>query len=162
MQNASDLVDHGFMIKPPHKPRSCCPINFGLELFGDKWTLLLLRDLLVVGKSTFKQFLQSEEGIATNILSERLSRLECAGLVTRAAHPADKRHAVYTPTGAGRKLLPVLVEMAYWGATHDAATAASPEFVKAYESDRDGLLRSMELGFDPSLSGGEKANGTAD
>lgn len=150
------------MIKLSHKPRSRCPINFGLELFGDRWTLLVLRDLLIVSKSTFKEFLQSEEGIATNILSDRLSRLECAGLITRAAHPADKRHAVYTPTEAGRKLLPVLVEVAYWGATHDAATAAPPEFVKAYKSDRDGLLRSMDLGFDRSRPDGEKANGTVD
>lgn len=140
------------MVKLPRPPRSGCPINFGLELFGDKWTLLVLRDLLIAGKTTFKQLQQSEEGIASNILSERLSRLECAGLVTRHADPTDKRQATYAPTDAGRRLLPILVEMAYWGAKHDAATAAPAEFVQAYEHDRDALLRAMSAGFDPSTA----------
>lgn len=144
------------MVTLPRTPRSGCPINFGLELFGDKWTLLVLRDLLIAGKTTFKQFQQSEEGIASNILSERLSRLECAGLVTRHVDPTDKRQAAYAPTNAGQKLLPVLVEMAYWGARHDAATAAPPEFVQAYEYDREALLRAMCSGFDPSKTANEE------
>lgn len=141
------------MVKLPRPPRSGCPINFGLELFGDKWTLLVLRDLLIAGKKTFKQLQQSEEGIASNILSDRLSRLECAGLLTRHSDATDKRQVEYMPTEAGRKLMPVLVEMAYWGAIHDPATAAPPDFVKAYEHDRDALLRIMSAGFDPSEAG---------
>jgi DNA-binding HxlR family transcriptional regulator len=141
------------MVTLPRTPRSGCPINFGLELFGDKWTLLVLRDLLIAGKTTFKQFQQSEEGIASNILSERLARLESAGLMTRHSDPTDKRQVDYAPTEAGRKLIPVLVEMAYWGATHDVATAAPPDFVHAYEHDRGALLRIMSAGFDPSKAG---------
>lgn len=140
------------MVRLPRTPRSGCPINFGLELFGDRWTLLVLRDLLIAGKTTFKQFQQSEEGIASNILSDRLARLECAGLVTRRSDPADKRQTAYVPTQAGRKLLPVLLEMAYWGASHDASTVAPPDFVQAYEHDRDALLRAMASGFDPSTA----------
>lgn len=138
------------MINLPNPPRSDCPINFGLELFGDRWTLLVMRDLLIEGKRTFKQFLGSEEGIATNILSDRLARLECAGILNRSTDEKDKRHAIYSPTPDGRRLLPVLVEMAYWGAKHDPATSAPKQFVEAYEADRDGLIKLISDGFDPT------------
>lgn len=138
------------MVRLPHKPRSHCPINFGLEILGDKWTLLILRDLLIQGKSSFKEFQASEEGIASNILSERLARLEGSGLIKRHMVKEDGRQVRYAATDAGRELLPVLVEIAYWGATHDARTAAPQEFVKGYEKDREGLIKTMQKGFDPS------------
>lgn len=141
------------MVTLPSPPRSHCPINFGLELFGDGWTLLLLRDLLIHGKSTFREFRASEEGIASNILADRLQRLEGSGLVTRAVDPEDGRRLRYRPTEAARALLPVLVELAYWGARHDPESAAPPGFVAAYESDRDGLLRAMAAGFNPAKDG---------
>ena len=139
------------MVSLPHPPRSHCPINFGLELFGDGWTLLILRDLLIVGKSTFSEFLGSEEGIATNVLSNRLARLERAGLIHRERGQGDRRQVIYQATDAAKALVPVLVEMSYWGATHDPETAAPPGFVAAYRADRDGLLRRMAAGFDPRL-----------
>lgn len=138
------------MVTLPRPPRSHCPINFGLELFGDAWTLLILRDVLVHGKRTFGAFRASEEGIASNILADRLHRLEAAGLLDRQADPADGRQFRYEPTEAGRALLPVLVEMSYWGATHDPMTAAPPGFVQAYEADRAGLLRFMAAGGNPA------------
>ena len=70
-------------VHTPSPPRSGCPINFGLEIFGDQWSLLLLRDMLIVGKRTFKEFQASEEGIASNILTERLKRLEACGIIRR-------------------------------------------------------------------------------
>lgn len=141
------------MVTLPTPPRSHCPINFGLELFGDGWTLLVLRDLLFQGKTTFREFRASEEGIASNILADRLHRLEAAGLVTRTEDPEDRRRMRYAPTEAARALLPVLLEMAYWGARNDPDTAAPPGFVAAYEADREGLLRAMAAGFNPA---GEK------
>lgn len=131
---------------PPAEPRSHCPINFGLEIFGDRWTLLVLRDLLINGKRSFKEFQASEERIATNILAERLARLTRAGLIAAQRSDADKRQVLYAPTSAGRALLPVLVEMAYWGATHDPLTAAPPEFIRAYDMDRAGLLAAIGAG----------------
>jgi DNA-binding HxlR family transcriptional regulator len=139
------------MVRPTRKPRSHCPINFGLEIFGDRWSLLILRDLLIAGKRSFKEFQNSEEGIASNILSERLGRLEKAGIIRRQPVEEDARAVHYFPTEPGRKLLPVLVEMSYWGATHDAKTAAPRAFVGAYESDRDILLKMMAEGFDPRI-----------
>jgi len=138
------------MVTPPGPLRSHCPINFGLEIFGDRWTLLVLRDLLIEGKHSFKEFQASEEGISTNILADRLSRLEQSGLIASQRVAADTRQIHYRATPAGRALLPVLVELAYWGARHDAQTAAPSAFVKAYETDRSTLLRAMAAGADPT------------
>ena len=138
------------MVKTPAKPRSSCPINFGLEIFGDKWTLLILRDMLMVGKKTFKEFQASDEGIASNILTDRLQRLEQCELILQKPSPSDGRQIYYLLTDAGRKLLPTLVEMAYWGATHDSKTGAPESFVTAYEQDRDALLQALAAGIDPT------------
>lgn len=102
------------------RTRSRCPIARSLELVGDRWTLLVLRDLLLLGKTRFRDFLDSPEGIASNILAARLKKLEAAGLLTRAADPDDRRRFVYTPTDKGLTLLPLLREMAAWGETHGA------------------------------------------
>lgn len=138
------------MVSTPSRPRSSCPINFGLEIFGDQWTLLVLRDLLIQQKRTFGEFQGSDEGIASNILTERLKRLEACGLIARAPSPADGRVMIYSPTDAARDLIPVLVEMSYWGATHDQATGAPAAFKSAYEADRAGLIAAIRAGKDPS------------
>lgn len=138
------------MVTLPSPPRSSCPINFGLEIFGDQWTLLVLRDLLIQQKRTFREFQASDEGIASNILAERLKRLEACGLITKAPSPTDGRVMVYSPTEAARDLIPILVEMSFWGATHDPATGAPPAFKAAYQSDRAGLIAAIRAGKDPS------------
>jgi DNA-binding HxlR family transcriptional regulator len=135
------MVDH------QEQRRSGCPISFGLDTFGDKWTLLILRDLLLKGKNRFREFLASEEMIASNILADRLARLEQAGLVVRLNDHNDRRQVIYRATRAGASLLPVLVELAYWGATHDHKSAAPPEFVNAYRTNRSGLLKRLKAGM---------------
>jgi DNA-binding HxlR family transcriptional regulator len=131
------------MISTPSRARSGCPINFGLEIFGDSFSLLILRDVLLHGKRGFSEFLASGEGIATNILAARLQKLEAAGLLLRRKSASDGRKVDYVPTEAAVALVPALVELAYWGATHDPATSAPPGFVPAYRKDRDGLVRQM-------------------
>lgn len=126
------------------KRRSDCPISFGLDIFGDKWTLLILRDLLLRGKSKFGEFLGSEERIASNILADRLLRLEHSGLITKTEDESDRRQSFYRASKKGMDLLPVLVELAYWGASHDPKTGAPKEFVKAYHTDRSGLLKKLK------------------
>jgi DNA-binding HxlR family transcriptional regulator len=96
------------MVKMPDTPRSGCPINFGLEIFGDRWSILILRDILLVGKRTFGEFQASEEAISSNILADRLARLERSGLISRHKVATDARQLHYTPTDAGKRLLPVL------------------------------------------------------
>lgn len=134
---------------PENQPnrRSDCPISFGLDLFGDKWTLLILRDLLLRGKSRFGEFLGSEEKIASNILADRLMRLEYSELITKTEDESDRRQSLYHATKKGTDLLPVLVELAYWGASHDPKTGAPKKFVKAYRMDRSGLLRKLKAGI---------------
>jgi DNA-binding HxlR family transcriptional regulator len=138
------------LIGAPGHRRSHCPINFGLEIFGDKWTLLILRDLLMQGKCSFREFQASEEGISTSVLADRLMRLEQSGLVRPERATEDGRQVRYQPTPACKRLLPVLVEMAYWGATHDAETASPPAFARAYEHDRAALLATLAAGADPT------------
>ena len=99
--------------KPPHPPRSPCPIAGSLDLIGDRWTLLVIRDLFW-GKVRYGQFLASPEGIPTNILAERLSRLEAAGIVTRGAYQDNPRFE-YALTRKGKGLGPVLSSLVAWG-----------------------------------------------
>ncbi|NJM81978.1 MAG: helix-turn-helix transcriptional regulator [Tabrizicola sp.] len=131
------------MVTAPSPPRSGCPIHLGPEIFGDRFSLLILRDVVLHGKRRFSEFLTSGEGIATNIPTARLSRLEAAGLLRRTTLPGDRRGVIYAPTEAAVALVPALVELAFWGATHDAATAAPAEFVAAYRADRAGFDRNL-------------------
>ncbi|HEY4655289.1 MAG TPA: helix-turn-helix domain-containing protein, partial [Cyclobacteriaceae bacterium] len=91
--------------------RSQCPISTALDIFGDKWTLLVIRDLLFNQKKTYGEFLDSEERIATNILSDRLSLLERTGIVSKQKHPYHGLKIVYSLTQKGIDLIPVLVEI---------------------------------------------------
>ena len=94
--------------------RSNCPINFGLEAFGDRWSLLIIRDIIFWGKKTYGDFLRSDEQIATNILAARLASLEASGIVTKVPHQTDKRKDVYQLTTKGLDLIPLLVEIISW------------------------------------------------
>ena len=94
--------------------RSNCPVNFGLEAFGDRWSLLIIRDIIFWGKKTYGDFLRSDEQIATNILAARLASLEASGIVTKIPHPNDKRKDVYQLTSKGLDLIPLMVEIISW------------------------------------------------
>jgi len=103
------------------KEKSNCPINLSLEVMGDRWTLLILRDMMFAGKSHFREFLQSDEGISSRTLADRLQTLQEEGIVTRHDDPGHKLKAVYRLTPAGIDLLPVLVELGCWGNRYRAA-----------------------------------------
>lgn len=116
---------------------SGCPICYALDLFGDRWTLLILRDLLLAGKQRYREFLRADEAIASNILSDRLRRLEATGIILRERDPNDRRQFIYRATDKGRTLIPVLLEIAAWGASHDPVTGAPPGFAESYYADRE-------------------------
>jgi DNA-binding HxlR family transcriptional regulator len=99
-------------------PRSYCPINLSLEIFGDRWTLLVLRDMMFAGKRTFRELLVSDERIATNILTDRLKLLVAQGIVTKHGDPAHKQRAIYRLTDKGIELLPIIVQIGAWGSRH--------------------------------------------
>lgn len=102
--------------------RSDCPISFSLDVFGDKWSLLIIRDVVFEGKQTFNDFLRSDEGIARNILASRLTHLKEKGILHKEPHPSDGRKDIYTLTEKGRDLIPILFSMATWGDKHEART----------------------------------------
>jgi DNA-binding HxlR family transcriptional regulator len=113
-------------------------------VFGDAWTLLIVRDLMFKGRTTYTEFLRAEEGIATNILADRLVRLERDGIVERAGkHLAGG----YRLTAKGVDLLPIMLEVIAWSARHDPATAAPRAFVRRINADRDALEQEIRAGL---------------
>lgn len=102
--------------------RSTCPISTALEIVGDRWTLLIVRDMMFAGKRHFREFLQSEEAISSNILADRLNTLVAAGILTREDDPSHRQKAVYSLTEMGISLLPVIVAMSGWSQKHFPAT----------------------------------------
>ena len=126
--------------------RSGCPISIALELLGDPWTLLIVRDLMFKGLDTFGGFQDAGEGIATNILSDRLARLECAGLVTRRTQAADRRRVTYRLTAKGMDLAPVLVELVLWSAKH-GHTDAPASLVREMRLNRERFLAQVRAGW---------------
>ncbi|MFZ1249640.1 MAG: helix-turn-helix domain-containing protein [Candidatus Saccharimonadales bacterium] len=123
----------------PSNRRSNCPIAFSLDLFGDRWTLLILRDMLFYNKTRFSDF-AVVEGISTNILAERLVRLERAGLITRQQDDVLKNQNIYRATDTGWSLAPVLLEMAIWGLQHDKQTSISKAFIQRLKIERDEVV----------------------
>lgn len=100
-------------------PRSGCPINLTLEVIGDRWSLVVIRDMMFGARHYFRELMRgSTEGIASNILADRLKRLEAAGLVTRGSDPSHKQKARYALTEAAIQLLPLMVAMGAWGRRH--------------------------------------------
>lgn len=99
---------------PTMKKRSACPLSAALDIFGDKWTLLIIRDILLYDKSNFKDLIQSSEGISTNILSRRLKKLQETGILKKQHSKASKKVIDYSLTEKGKDLRPLLVEICLW------------------------------------------------
>jgi DNA-binding HxlR family transcriptional regulator len=110
-----------------------------LDIVGDRWSLLVVRDLMVRGARTFKDFQEAGEGIATNILSDRLKKLETAGVIMSEPEPKDARKIHYRLTEKGIDLAPVLTELLLWGARYES-TATPPQLIARLEGDREGFL----------------------
>jgi DNA-binding HxlR family transcriptional regulator len=121
--------------------RSDCPINFSLETFGDIWSLLIIRDIVYFGKRTYGEFLESDEGIATNILASRLVQLEEKGILVKNQDTTDRRKDIYSLTNKGRDLIPVLLELASWGARHDPQTGAPQDWIALVNANKEKASR---------------------
>ena len=120
--------------------RSQCPIAFSLDLFGDRWTLLILRDMVFMGHRYFRDFLESGEGIATNVLSERLGRLERAGIIFKKRDSKDRRRNLYLLTEPGLDMIPILLELIVWGANHDPRTPVTEGFLRRIHEERERVI----------------------
>jgi DNA-binding HxlR family transcriptional regulator len=114
-------------------------VSISLEIFGDRWSLLIIRDLMVRGFRTFKEFRESGEGIATNILADRLRKLEASGIISSETGETDKRTLNYRLTEKGIDLAPVLLELLIWGARHEQ-TAAPCALIEKMERNREHVL----------------------
>ena len=126
---------------------SGCPIDYALDLFGDRWTLLVIRDFLFRGKRHFKELMESPERIASNILTARLKKLEERGLIERHPDPDNRKQVIYTLTDKGRDLTPVLVEMVRWGGRHDPDTLCPKNVVTLLTRDNERLLADLREGM---------------
>ncbi|PSL28135.1 winged helix-turn-helix transcriptional regulator [Chitinophaga ginsengisoli] len=136
------------------EPRSTCPVSYTLDFFGDKWSLLIMRDMMLNNKSTYGEFLNSDEKIATNILADRLNMLEAYGFVTKKVAADKKSKFVYHLTEKGIELVPVVLEIALWGAKYHPS-GMDRELSDALETDKAGtilriqnLLRNKFLSFE--------------
>lgn len=126
------------------KKRSNCPISSALDVWGDKWTLLIIRDLMFFGKTSYGDFLSSDEGIATNILADRLDLLEKTGIVIKGADSKKKSKSNYRLTKKGIDLIPVLIEIIKWSAKYGKFPEEVSAMVRMANKDRDGLINRIE------------------
>ena len=127
--------------RPRDKLRSGCPLNVSVEILGDRWSLLIIRDMMLRGFNSYKQFLDSYEGIATNILSDRLKRLIAHGIITTKEDPSDGRKLIYVLTPKGLDLAPVLTEMVLWAAKHEE-TGNQP-LVRQMQRDKEQFVETV-------------------
>lgn len=120
--------------------RSDCPISTALDIFGDKWSLLIIRDIMFKGLNTYGDLLKGGEGIATNILADRLVLLECAGIISKAKHPDSKAKVLYQLTPKGADLAPILVEIIAWSEKHHKVHPEAIAFANEIEKDKAAVL----------------------
>ncbi|HEY6128870.1 MAG TPA: helix-turn-helix domain-containing protein [Candidatus Acidoferrum sp.] len=113
-------------------------MNASVEMLGDRWSLLIIRDMMLLGYTTFKQFLKSYERIASNILADRLKRLKSYGIIECKADPSDGRKLIYSLTPKGLALAPVLTEMVLWAAAHEHT--ANQALVRLMRKDKKNFL----------------------
>lgn len=121
------------------KRRSGCPVSIALEVFGDRWSLLIVRDLMVRGFRTFKDFLGSGEGIASNILADRLQKLEWAGIIVSEPEESDARRVNYRLTAKGIDLAPIMLDVLIWGARHELSDSSCTLLLRI-ERNREEIL----------------------
>ena len=125
------------------KKRSDCPISSALEIFGDKWSLLIIRDIALFGKNTYNEFLKSDEKIATNILANRLILLEKEGIITKEDHPESKAKIFYRISKKGLDLLPILFEISLWSDKYLPTPLQARQIAKAYRKDKNKVLKQV-------------------
>lgn len=123
--------------------RSECPIAYGLDFFGDRWSLLIVRDIAIYGRRNYGQFERAGEGIATNVLASRLKRLVQDGIVEKLSDPEHRSKRIYRLTQRGVDLLPIIVEIIVWSAKHDPDSPVTKAFLRRAKHDRAGLLNEM-------------------
>lgn len=124
--------------------RSRCPMANGLDILGDRWTLLVIRDLMFTNRREFSHFLNSGEGISTNILTERLERLQCSGIISKQPHPEHGKKFIYQLTERGLGLAPMMVEFTLWACDNIDGIFMPPEIYQLMKKNRAALLEKIQ------------------
>jgi DNA-binding HxlR family transcriptional regulator len=129
--------------------RSGCPLNASVEMLGDRWSLLIIRDMMLRGSRTYKEFLECYEGIATNILADRLRKLVAHGIITTKPDPSDGRKVIHLLTPKGVDLAPVLTEMVLWAAAHEET--GNQALVRLMRKDKERFLAGVRERLEKTL-----------
>lgn len=140
------------------KKRSDCPLGISLDVFGDKWSLLIIRDMMFGNKCTYNDFLKSEEGIATNILASRLKGLEENGVIEKSEHPDSKAKVLYQLSAKGIDLLPVLMEIYIWAEKYYEMPSDLKATIKEAKKDKDKFAKQVMKELKTKMNG--KKNGS--
>lgn len=130
------------MIKKNNR-RSDCPISFAMDTFGDKWSLLIIRDIMFNGKEYYGEFVEADEKISTNILADRLLKLEAEGIIAKERDTKNLSKYKYSLTNKGLDLLPMLLDIISWSAKYDANTGISKGFVRKLKQNREALIKEI-------------------
>jgi DNA-binding HxlR family transcriptional regulator len=134
------------MTKQGKNRQTGCPVTYGLDAFGDRWSLLVIRDMMLHGKKTYGDFLDADEHISTNILADRLKHLEAEGIIDKLQDPKNRRSFIYTLTEKGLDLAPVILETIRWSGKHIKLNKERNALLHRIETDRDGLLADIASG----------------
>lgn len=126
------------------KKRSECPISCSLDVWGDKWSLLIIRDLMMLKQCTYGDFLKSEEKIATNILAARLLMLEENGIISKSNHPDSKAKVLYKLTLKGIDLLPLMIEINLWADKYSILPADRKSILEEIKKDKEGFIKNAK------------------
>jgi DNA-binding HxlR family transcriptional regulator len=130
-----------------------CPVSYALDVVGDKWTLLILRDILIYDKKYYKDFLKSGEGIATNILADRLDLLVKTDILKKQVDPTNKTQAIYNPTQKALHLLPILGAMVSWGMKYNPNKNIPPNpFFKRFHANPEDTKKEIRAKIEKRIS----------
>ncbi|MTI31344.1 winged helix-turn-helix transcriptional regulator [Xanthovirga aplysinae] len=136
------------------KYKSHCPQYLGLDVFGDKWTLLIIRDMIIDGKRHFREFLSSEEKIASNILTNRLQALELEGIIRKESDPMHKQKIIYSLTEKGIDLFPILMEIAKWSIKYKEVdiekAARANKIIKGGKETQQAIMKELKREHSPN------------
>ncbi|MGY8814601.1 MAG: winged helix-turn-helix transcriptional regulator [Gammaproteobacteria bacterium] len=130
-----------------YKIRSGCPVSFSMSSFGDKWSLLILREVIIRHKKYYDDILAMEEGISTNILADRLKDMEKLKLITKRNDPENKRRWIYEPTEKSLDLIPTFFELILWAGKHDPKTSVTSSHVDSFTKKRSQTIKQWRKHF---------------
>lgn len=131
------------MVDKKTKNWSGCPVRFGMSQFGDKWSFLIIRDLMFKGRKYYHEFIEAGEGISTNVLANRLVDLEDNGIISKIKDPVKGSKFIYTLTDKGIELMPMMLAMINWSEKYDTETEVPQDFIKKLREDPDHLQQDI-------------------